>query len=100
MRLHIEKVAAKDGLRFDFVDDYLTAEMLVAEVECHFGDSVCTYFISLQLRTIVLYNFFYFFMQSEHMMLRFGNPLLFAVVFESEDSWRNDPMDDHRLDLL
>ncbi len=74
--------------------------MTVSEVEGHFEGDVSFNFVLFHLQLIVVDDFLDFLLVLEQVGLHFLEPLLLAVVFEFEDGFGDDALDDAGLYFL
>jgi hypothetical protein len=99
VRLHVEDVAAVDRVALNLVEDDLAAEVLVSEVEGHFGDSVGFELVCVELAAVVLDDLFDFLVDSVEVVVALGDPLLLTVVLYLEDCLGNHPVHYLRVDF-
>ena len=80
MRLYVEEVAAVNRVAFDFIEDYLAAEVFVTKIKCHFGDGISFNLIIIELCPIVSYDFLDLLVYSVEVVLALEDPLTLTVI--------------------
>lgn len=94
MGLDVEEVRSENRVSLDLVENNLAAEVLVAEVEALLADRLCLDLPKLQLLPVVRNHLLNLLVQASEVVLAPLEPLLFAVVFEFEDSVGDDFVDE------
>lgn len=89
MRLHIEQVGSKDRIAFDFVQNDLATEMLIAEIQALLADCIRFDLIALDLLPIVNYDLLNLLMDPLYVVATSLVPILLTVVLYLEDSIRD-----------
>lgn len=100
MWLYVKYIATEYWIHPDFIQNYLTAKMLMAEVKSHFRDSISSNLALFELASVIFDNFVDLLSQSIEVMIAFLKPFFLAVVFELKDCRWNDSMYNGRVYCL